>query len=1225
MKSVDFAHLFAPDQFELLFWLITGAGLLALLAWLPWILSLLHRQSNRASPPQIIPDPPQPRPKFHLSLRPIITSPLTLFLCLIALSWISYLTLQSHMIALLLFVLFSAAGFLTPLFSRSFRSRRTTTGMFLLLILHLLLPPDLLLNQLTQRIAPMLGLNPGVAITKFQSVHFSDPILQTTASRIEFSREETSYFRTDNFSLEISGFLDIDSPGEYHFYLTSDDGSDFEVDGKTVLSNPGYHAATEVSATLALESGLYSIRIPYYNGASDAILKLEWSPPHQPRSVVDSTHLFIDRPDIRLSKSYRLLVNQIIPSVMLLLAVVGILLIRPTLVSRFKGTSAHRIALSFNTTVTEGLRSFRHHYRLLAAGLLVGVLSVCILWTWFYLPGFAPVQHGLRAVIYESQDFDEIVQTFDGGHARMHSISHRYFKRSTFAAVFEGFLRIETLGVYRFSLQADDGSRLRIDNSTVINAWTMDSRRSSTQTRELQPGLHRVRIEMHSEGSPAFIKWSYAPPGSKWMRPVPVEMLYSDTPSPEQLIRDHRFNRIRSGLLITLIVILLALLTVIFRMKPSGLLLHWTFFIGFYPIVAFVLLQTGWMDPDYRFGLEWFLRLALPLKLAVLSGILILLMPPVIRGIGYSMSLISQNRSLRRLIFIPALLLGVTGQMLFTGPLPIQPFWGMVCFVLSGLCVLLSTSNQGFGNMISPPKQIERTDEIDPIPRAFRIAAFLALLFIAAFVRFYRLHEMPPGLWWDEAQTGIAARDILQGHIPSVYDMRINAGSMLSFLIAGWFHLFGSSIHALRAYYATIGVITTGVSFAFFRQFFPAHWSLFGMALIAISRWLFSINRVAMATIDETILLTFLVFISYLTALRTGKRYHYLICGILTGIGLHLHTGARVLPLIIGIDLVSRAVQAPRRIMSDLLKPASVLILAAIVAFGPMAWHIIHHPSDYFKRSKETLLSTEYPGYYALPTLAENTVNYLKMYPFSGDWHPRHNVNREPQFAPMVSILALFGLACSLRRIRNNMDRFFLLGFTLVSVQGILTVHNGTANLNRVAENIPIVHFWAVCGMVYVAGGIRDLLTSRPAKYTASILASLIVLHTFAHEYHLYFNVYANWRDVVGVFGFQPELTEPAEVIRDLLDRDPAITVFAEYTRSDSFRYVLPAHPRLFEITGGRLPDALPAPPLAILVLEQNHSLNREVRSRFPSAEISDFDYSLIPGFTLFHIFIIRS
>jgi|GEM_PF-5246607 len=1226
MPDIQHGFLGNAHQTEIVYWIIALALVLATCAYLPWLYRYLKANSPRSVSPDLISPAGAPEPKrtAHRYLR-ALHYPFLPSIILFIIAWIQQKSLPASHLSTAIFISLVLIGAAAPLFHRSCRTAGAATGLLLIALMQLIIPREVLVDQIARGIAPVFGIEPGVTVVKHQTVHFDQPVLRTTASTLEFSKDRTPYFRSDYFSLEITGCLDIEYQGEYQFYLISDDGADLEIDGKTVLSNPGFHAAEEVSAAIVLETGCHPFRIPYYNGASDAVLRLEWAPPHHPRSAISPWNLFINTPNRLRSWIFRRCIGWGVLFACLALGGFAFYLLRPHL--RFGDFKLMRIGSGFEKQVrTESPRELlRAHRRILMFGLAAGIAAVTGLWTWFYLPRFSPLKHGLKGTVYSAGDFDTPLQSFEGGNARMHSISHRHLKRNAFWAVFEGYLKTDRSGVYRFSLQADDGSRLKIDHAPVLNAWDIDPRRVSKQTRHLEAGLHHIRVEMHSENQPAFIDLKYIPPGSIQARPINVQHLFPEKPSDLQIRNDRIFSIFRISLFAISILLCLGFSIHVLRSSRRSDIRPWLLSAMLYPVTSFILVQSIWMDPDYRFGFEWFLRCSASVRLIILGLLFLLFLPPVRLWITRLPSQFFLFRSARITAFFASIMLGFIGQMFFSGPLERKPTLGVICFAFAALGVLASYVRIDPDTGIEKAERSEPLPEADPAGRIVGMTLFVLILFAAAFLRFFRLHELPPGLWWDEAQTGIAARDILNGHLPPVYDLKINAGSLLSFGIAGWFSIFGSSILALRAYYATVGVITTGVSFFFFRTFFPPVWSLFGMTLIAISRWLFSINRVAMATIDETILLTFTVFIVYIAALRSGRMWRYLLCGVLVGIGLHLHTGARVLPLIIGVDLVTRLIRSPRVLLLRHLKLASILVTAAILAFAPMALHIIRHPSDYFKRSKETLLSTEYPGYYSVPTLAENTLNYMKMYSYSGDWHPRHNHARAPQLAPPISVLALFGLTIALSRWRRDIDRFFILGFLLVSLQGILTVHNNTANLNRVAENIPIVHFWAVCGMVYIADGLARFMSPRHYRRLVGTLTGLILMISVAFEYHLYFNLYSKSREIVGVFGFQPELTEPAEVIRDLLDHDETLRVFAEYTRSDSFRYVLPAHPRLFEIMNGRLPDQLPEGSLAIVVLDQNHSLDRDVRHRFPDAIVDERDYSLIPGYTLYRIYRIQS
>jgi hypothetical protein len=629
------------------------------------------------------------------------------------------------------------------------------------------------------------------------------------------------------------------------------------------------------------------------------------------------------------------------------------------------------------------------------------------------------------------------------------------------------------------------------------------------------------------------------------------------------------------------------------------------------------LWQLPWMRPEHRYGFNWFLDAPLLWKCLVSAAVLVLGWPAVRRRITGLPAFCAGRRALKGTLFIFSLAAAATGQLIFSHVIKAPAAWGAALYVAAGAAVIL------IRDMQPPLPPADRTDPPETSPLKWFL--FTSITLAAVFVRFYRLHEMPPGLWWDEAQTGWVARDILAGHFPPIYDLRINAGTAASYLVAGWFKLFGHSVYAMRTYTAFIGVLTVWASFAFFKRFVSTWWSFFGMALIALSRWLFSINRVTMATIDETILVAFLVFIFYPDAVRKRRLSHAVITGVLLGLGLHLHTGARVLPLIVGADMVVRFLQEGRTYLKKHGRNAAVIIVSAVIVFAPMGKYILDHRDAYFKRSKQTLLATEYPGWYPVPIILDNIVNYLKMYPYSGDWHPRHNTGRTPQLPPVVAVLALFGCALALARLREHDPRLFVLGFALVSLQGILTVHNGTANLNRVAENIPIVHLWAVTGAVFIIHGLGIVSRRRKWRIFLAALPVLAVLVSGARAMRIYFHQHLRDHAIVGDYGFQPELTECAEYVRKLIRENPRLHVWAQYTRSDSFRYVFPGHPRLHDMTGGQFPKTPRKYPMALVVQRNAADLERHIRERFPEASVVEVPYSLDSEYTLFRVFFIPS
>lgn len=72
--------------------------------------------------------------------------------------------------------------------------------------------------------------------------------------------------RFEWFAIDYNGRFWIQDPGEYEFYLLSDDGSKLYIDGKTVISNDGVHSGIERTGSRKLKAGLHQIRVSYFQG-----------------------------------------------------------------------------------------------------------------------------------------------------------------------------------------------------------------------------------------------------------------------------------------------------------------------------------------------------------------------------------------------------------------------------------------------------------------------------------------------------------------------------------------------------------------------------------------------------------------------------------------------------------------------------------------------------------------------------------------------------------------------------------------------------------------------------------------------------------------------------------------------------------------------------------------------------------------------------------------------
>ena len=83
----------------------------------------------------------------------------------------------------------------------------------------------------------------------------------------------------DAFALMFTGHIVIDKPGKYSFFISSDDGSRFYIDGELLIDNDGLHGMVEKKGTVQLTAGLHPIIATYFdNGGGDG-LTMSWNGP----------------------------------------------------------------------------------------------------------------------------------------------------------------------------------------------------------------------------------------------------------------------------------------------------------------------------------------------------------------------------------------------------------------------------------------------------------------------------------------------------------------------------------------------------------------------------------------------------------------------------------------------------------------------------------------------------------------------------------------------------------------------------------------------------------------------------------------------------------------------------------------------------------------------------------------------------------------------------------
>jgi len=138
-------------------------------------------------------------------------------------------------------------------------------------------------------------LKPGLVGTYYRGQDFDRKVFTRVDSRINFIwgfGPPDQRVPPDFFSVRWDGLIKIDRNANYNFYVYSNDGVRFFIDGKEIISD--WHRGTPMisgSKPVPLTKGYHSIKVEYFELTGEAIARLFW---HTPRGleIVPKKNLF---------------------------------------------------------------------------------------------------------------------------------------------------------------------------------------------------------------------------------------------------------------------------------------------------------------------------------------------------------------------------------------------------------------------------------------------------------------------------------------------------------------------------------------------------------------------------------------------------------------------------------------------------------------------------------------------------------------------------------------------------------------------------------------------------------------------------------------------------------------------------------------------------------------------------------------------------------------------
>lgn len=156
-----------------------------------------------------------------------------------------------------------------------------------------------------------------------------------------------------------------------------------------------------------------------------------------------------------------------------------------------------------------------------------------------------PRNPNMRFAVYEGSwnnvpDYDEVKPVKTGESAGLDL--NMAGRTSNFGMRFEGFLKIERDGEYRFHLGSDDGSLLFIDDQRIVDSDGVHPHQVRSATKRLTKGMHPIRVDYAQVGGEWTLDLEYEGPGiPRQSADTAIMMDEAGNPEPEPEVEEGRF------------------------------------------------------------------------------------------------------------------------------------------------------------------------------------------------------------------------------------------------------------------------------------------------------------------------------------------------------------------------------------------------------------------------------------------------------------------------------------------------------------------------------------------------------------------------------------------------------------------------------------------------------------------------------------------------------------
>ncbi len=322
----------------------------------------------------------------------------------------------------------------------------------------------------------------------------------------------------------------------------------------------------------------------------------------------------------------------------------------------------------------------------------------------------------------------------------------------------------------------------------------------------------------------------------------------------------------------------------------------------------------------------------------------------------------------------------------------------------------------------------------------WRAWGLLVALIVGAYLRFYRLAELPADLGWDLPYNYFDAQRVLNGELWVFYPDNMGREGMFFYLIAAVAKLIGLGPYTMRLASALVGIAAIPAIYLLARECADCETAVWAALLLAVNKWHIVLTRSGYR-VSLMPLFSILALYGLARGLRRGAPRDWAWCGLFLGLGLWTYKAFTFAwPTVVAVVAVYLLLNLwPKRGEGSGPEPSvniiwsarpgaaiaglGLALLVAVIVAMPMIRFILDSPDVYATRELhgvQLVADSLGQGGGQLQLYARSLLKGLQMFHYEGDGNSRFGVPYQRHFGLVSAALLALGAAWALARLRQR-------------------------------------------------------------------------------------------------------------------------------------------------------------------------------------------------------------